>query len=306
MANVDKATRLLNSVVLDSYCNSNQANKDNKVTEFLLLPNNEKPISFRNKTHQQIRILFDELNPALKNLISKNYGCDIRQIKILPDSNNNRIGADSIVNYVKQNKNMIQRLELKFGAKTDKNIGNTEMDRIFEIPGEEKKFKDMLLSVKLKQRSFVNNTKNPDLNKLSSNLEKLLIESSDFFKDLLIKKKLILNQTRLIQAMKATGAIDHSENMENMLTVRIDYASDVNRAIKTLPKPDLSGEWKITRIQKQVDSNRIEIRTSNNKNDIKFLLNWKNNHVYNNFKYPSLMGLGTSSWNVWIYPKEQR
>jgi hypothetical protein len=306
MPNVDKATRLLNSVVLDSYCHSNQTIKDNKIIEFVSLPNNEKPISYRNKTHQQIKIFFDALNPALKNLISESYGCDTRQIRILPDSNDNRIGADSIVHYVKQGKKMLQRLELKFGAKTDKNIGNAEMDKIFEIPGEEKKFRDMLLSVKQKQRTFVNNVKNADLEKISSNLEKLLIETSDFFKDLLIKKKLILNQTRLIQAMKATGAIDQSENMENMLIVRIDYAREVNRAIKVLPKPDLNGEWKITSIQKQKESNRIEVRTTNKKNDIKFLLNWKNNHVYNNIEYPSLMGLGTSSWNVWIYPNESQ
>ena len=303
MANVDKATRILNCVLLDTFSVKNEFEKQNICERFFSLPNNEKPITYRNRTLNEINAFFSNLNIELKKVISTNYGCKLEEIKILEDSKDNKIGADLIVNFSKNKKIETHRIELKFGAKTDKNIGNSEMNQIFEISDSSVNFTNKFSEIKNQQRKFIDNQKNESLEALYSNLEKLLVERSIFFNNLLDKKKIKLNQDRLIQTMTTSGAVKNKQYMENMLTIRIDYCDIVSAGFKIIKKPNLSGEWKIKSIQKQQESNRIEIRVANENKVIKFLLNWKNNYKYKNKKYPALAGLGSSSWNVWILNK---
>jgi hypothetical protein len=126
----------------------NKNEKDELISEFYSISETEKPVSFRNVDKEKIKIFFDKINSCLRDSINlllqkqENNSCTVRYLK--QDSNNNRIGSDLVIECLSNdgNKTFI-KCELKFGNKTDRNIGNRSLDNIFTINNQNNFFTEL-------------------------------------------------------------------------------------------------------------------------------------------------------------------
>jgi hypothetical protein len=72
MANVDKATRILNFVASNDYSKLNPCKKKEVVNNFASLVDSIKPSSFRGVSKDSIEKYFNELNMAITKSIKQN------------------------------------------------------------------------------------------------------------------------------------------------------------------------------------------------------------------------------------------
>ncbi|WP_029513021.1 hypothetical protein [Mycoplasmopsis iners] len=305
MADVDKSIRILNFVVSDKYLKSSKEQQNEIIKEFLEIPDSNKPISFRNRSYNDLEKFFSICNFQVRKIIEINN--ESKMIDLLEDTNNNLVGADLIAAQEKDNFVYSQRIELKFGAETLANIGNDSMNTIFGLNNSQVNFVSLAKNLKNKQQKFVIDEKNGANEKSFSNLESLI---NDFVKQLnfLNQNKLMkINKDELNNLLNTTGSIKNSHLVgNNLLKLFINYKKDIKQSITVAKKLNLDGEWTIKSIKKSEDSNRVEIKISNSINVVKFLLNWKNSYKKNNEVYPAKLGVGSSSWNVWVYEEKSK
>lgn len=297
--NVDKATRILNKMVIDKFNESSINEKEKIIHEFLSIDNHNKPISFRNKDYKEIEYFAINVNQEFKNIISSILNKHI--IKIEEANKNNKIDSDVIITYINENKN-IQTIngELKFGSKTDANIGLKTFDKIFTITDKNKSFLKLFQNIKEKQIDFIqtfpNNTEEEILKNLEFNINNLLKEIKTF--------DIIINNENLNKLLTTTGSIDKIKNDFPLLKFKINWNKSINNSIKEINDFIPSNTWEIQSIDVSENSKiRIQFIISSENNLVKFLLNWKNSYIYNGKKYKAKCGLGTSSFNVWIHRK---
>ncbi|WP_029513791.1 hypothetical protein [Mycoplasmopsis primatum] len=218
--------------------------------------------------------------------------CD-EEITLNEDSTDNKKGADLVV--VDNKLDTIARIELKFGNETIRNIGNKTMSYLFTLSNSAQSFDSLFSDISKSQRSFVlqNNLLPNDDEKIDQNLKKLLSDKLASISDIKV------NDERIDQLLKTTGNI--KENVgEKIFKVKISYNDDINKSIKMVELPNSTGIWKIQNISLAPKSSRLQIIISNESISVKFLLNWKNNYKFNGLKYAARLGLGSSSWNVWV------
>jgi hypothetical protein len=298
MPNVDFSTRLLNRAALDSYKKLSKIEREKITESFYELPETQKPITFRHVELNEINIFFDQLNLSVKRTLLEHYKVD--ELKILPDSNDNRVGSDLVIEIETKDKVIKKRLEVKFGAETKRNIGNNTMDKVFPCSNNPLFFSQLFKEITQKQRNFVLNTKG-DLDLYYSNLEELLKIASLSIINQRNEGRLSVNSSVMKDLLSSTGALGKSDQVKDIETIRIDYNKVPNKIVKMLSNPDLSGQWKFEKIGMAPSAIRLEIKAANEFVEAKFLLNWKNNFHINGKEYAAKLGLGITSWNVWIY-----
>ncbi len=298
MPNVDFSTRLLNKAALDSYKQLSKIEREKISNAFYELPETQKPITFRSVSLNDINNFFEQLNSSIKRTLLDHY--KVQDLKIFPDSNDNRVGSDLIIEIESKGKVIKKRMEVKFGSETKRNIGNNTMDKVFPCSNNPIFFSQLFKEITRKQRNFVLNTK-ADLDLYYSNLEELLKVASLSIINHRDEGKLSVNSSVMKELLSSTGAIGKSDQVRDIETIRIDYNKLPNKIVKMLSNPDLSGEWKFEKIGMAPSAIRVEIKAANEFVEAKFLLNWKNNFHFNGQEYPAKLGLGVTSWNVWIY-----
>lgn len=298
MANVDRATRILNFVASDEFNKKSIIEKNKIINDFSSISNREKPTSFRNVNDKDLSIFFYGLNSKVKSIISKVINND--DIVLIEDSQDNRVGADLIV-ISKNTRVELRKVELKFGSETNRNIGNNTMDKIFSITNENYSFSSLFSDISTSQRNFIskNNLEPKDSYFIDKNLDKILDGKINVLQNLLENNKLILNRGMMSQLLLSTGSIDNFTDKE-IIKINISYNLDMNKAIKILDLPNVEGNWEIKSIEKSPQSTRIVIFVNNDFITTKFLLNWKNNYTFKGLKYSAKLGLGSTSWNVWV------
>lgn len=298
MPNVDFSTRLLNRAALDSFKELSKVERKKIANSFYQLPENQKPITFRHVDLNDINNFFDQLNLSVKSTLLEHYKVD--ELKILPDSNDNRVGSDLVIEIKDNGKVIKKRVEVKFGSETKRNIGNNTMDKVFPCSDNPLFFSQLFKEITQKQRNFVLNTKG-DLDLFYSNLEELLKIASIAIVNQRNEGRMSVNSSVMKDLLSSTGSIGKSDQVRDIETIRVDYNKVPNKIVKMLSNPNLSGQWKFEKIGMAPSAIRVEIKAANEFVEAKFLLNWKNNYHLNGKEYPAKLGMGITSWNVWIY-----
>jgi hypothetical protein len=298
MPNVDFSTRLLNMAALDSYKQLCRIDREKITRSFCELPETQKPITFRHVDFNDINNFFEALNSSVKRALVEHYKVD--DLKILADSNDNRVGSDLIIEIETKGEVIKKRIEVKFGSETKRNIGNNTMDKVFPCSNNPLFFSQLFKEITQKQRNFVLKTKG-DFDLYYANLEKLLKIASLSIINQLNEGRLSVDSTIMKDLLSSTGAIGRIDQVRDIETIRIDYNKVPIKIVKMLSNPNLSGQWKFEKIGMAPSATRVEIKAANEFVEAKFLLNWKNNFHINGKEYAAKLGLGITSWNVWIY-----
>jgi hypothetical protein len=268
------------------------------VYNFSVLPDAQKPISFRNKTKMDLFAFFKKLNCQLKRIIEGYFS--ERVISVCEDSHDNKVGSDLYVSTTNSRELNVHHVELKFGSETNRNIGNKSMDQIFTVEEGRNSFAEMFREVREKQKKFMSN--NPNKIDLGyKHLYDLLKEVSDALSSLKRDGKFTVNSSMMRVLLTTTGSFDTHEYLDDLLKIRVDYSTEILDSLKIMDQPNISGLWEVEKIGMAENSIRVEIKTKNAFISTKFLLNWKNDYTYLGIKYPAKLGLGSSSWNVWIF-----
>lgn len=299
MANVDMATRILNFVSSDKYKSLNHTQKTNTVFKFYRLTTRQKPISFREASQEELFVFFDNLNDEVRKKIS-----DIHKtvnFSLEEESDDNKVGADLLIKSNLPNLNNT-RIELKFGSETNRNIGNNTMDEVFSVKNQLKYFTDTFREIRVKQQRFVSESKeklNDEV--IDDNLNKVLLDIVERMSNLYNDSDIVVDSEKMAQLLLATGSIDNLDENSELLKMNVKFTSNIDDAVNLIDLPNVTGDWKIKSIEMAPNSTRIVIWTENKFIRTKFLLNWKNNKTFNGKKYAAKLGLGSSSWNVWVY-----
>jgi len=298
--NIYKAIQILEKACTSEFFNLTIKEKEIIIKKFINIPDENKPISFRNISNKELLIFFTNLYKLLKSKIEENYNEKV--IAILIGNKDNKIDADLIIKC----KNKTFNCELKFGNETNSNIGNKNMDKIFQF----KSFTNLFinhLNIKIwkdqRQTAYILERKERTYEEISN---KLLLKLSEYLENIIeIMKtnKCNINSKLINNILMTSGS--NENNTSQLIKFRIDYNKVPEKIIKVISIHNFNDVWNLKDIKKASKSERIEITLENNCYDIIFLLNWKNNYKNKNFKfkYNAKLGLKTSSWNVWLKSK---
>ncbi len=240
MPDVDKAVRLLTHACTSYFHNQSESYKRSVISEFVDLPDANKPSEIRGKTPHQIYDYFNRLYCDVVEAISDTFECDV--VELREDSNNNKIGSDLIAtirygNYIKE-----EKIELKFGKETLKAIGLETFDKIFVVDFEKGFFTETFAEVKNNQRDFAYNHPG-NVNMLISNLEKQLLPIINKSNEMVKNGHLRINSNEIASQLSGTGSIDSNKIVDIPTKLFVNWNS-----INVSEKLDMSGDWKIIEI----------------------------------------------------------
>lgn len=293
MANVDEATRLLNLFCTDIFFNYDRLKKESYYNLFFNIPDENRPESYRKRNRVELSNFFDFMNARVRKTVE--MVTNLIAVSIMGGSKDNKDGADLIVTFNDKSK---ADIELKFGQETNRNIGNSTMDKIFRIEGGET-FVKIGDKIRKSQNECANNVHNDELI-IESNLHKELLSIYDELNDLFINKKISLDYNSILSELKKSGSSSFNNNNNKYIKIAVLYKS---KAFSCFDVISLNGfeknNWRIREIQLG-NKNRINIFINNDFLNAKFVLNWKNNFIKDGKVYKAKLGLGTSNWNVWI------
>ena len=296
MPDVDEAVRLLTKACTTDFYNRNITSKRAVINAFLNLSEDNRPVITRKKTNSQIEEFFKRLYPNLSKIISKHFGHDVLLLK--EDSKNNRKGSDLIATINYNGRIEEERIELKFGQETLRAIGLETFDKIFPIDKNKGFYAKAFAKVKENQRAFAKRNKGK-VDLLISNLEKQLLPIINKSNELAENGCLQINSKEIAILLSSTGSIDSKQPLVIPTKLNVGWKS-----IKVSEKLDLTGDWKITEISPSKEKGaRINFIVTNGRVEAKFLLHWKNDMVFDGFKYPSRTGINTYCFNVWAWRK---
>ncbi len=296
MPDVDEAVRKLTEACTTEFHNQNDASKRVLIDAFCRIPDENRPLFTRRKTDSQIRGLFNRLYLDVKKKISEYFGHEVLFLK--EDSKNNKKGSDLIATIKYGGRLEEERIELKFGQETLKAIGLESFDKIFRVDSDRYYFATIFNIVKEHQREFaLLNRGKVDL--LIANLERQLYPIIKWCNFQVETGRLHIESREMAKQLSSTGSISSGEPLIIPTKLKIGWNS-----IKVSEKLDLTGEWKITEISPSKEKGaRINFIASNGKVVTKFLLHWKNDLVFDGFKYPARTGINTYCFNVWARRK---
>lgn len=296
--NVYQATKLLEFYCSDDFVNLTLAIKTQLINEFLKIDAQLKPQRFRHLNQSQLEHFTSTINGVLKTNLKDDLNAK-QIVKITTSFNNNRLGADLIVFYQPKSDHAIAiaNIELKFGHETLRNIGNEQMQQIFNLQNKEWwNFEIFSKNLKTNQQDLIKT--NPEISEaqLVSHLDQFLEQNCKQMQNLTI------NQSAILGLINRTTKLKFNDRYEELKTLKYQIKPDLT-LIKTATNDEqlsLKSQWKIIHIKKADQSARIEIICANQTWKLKFLLNWKNSAYFNNQKWSAKCGLGTSSWNMWL------
>lgn len=294
MPDVDRAVRLLTHACTTYFHNQNESYKKSVINEFYNLPDVNKPSEMRGKSYSQLVQYFNRLYQDVVDAISETFECDVDLLK--EDSNNNKIGADLIATIRYDEIKKDEKIELKFGKETLRAIGIATFDKIFVVDYDTGFFTEIFTDVKNNQRKFaLDNPGEVDL--LISNLEKQLSPIIEKSNELADSGHLRINSNEMALQLSGTGSIDSEDEASVPTKLFVGWNS-----INVSEKLDLSGDWRIIEISPSKDKGaRINFIASNGKVETKFLLHWKNDMVFDGYKYPAKTGINSYCFNVWAW-----
>lgn len=293
--NVDKATRLLNKMIVDEFHSYTEKQKAEIIQDFFNISDQNKPISFRNKSIHEISFFAININKEFRKIIKEILKKDVFSIE--KSSNNNKIGSDITITFQEKNIQTTINGELKFGNKTDANIGLNTINEIFQFKNKEFSFFENLKSISKAQYSLLEKHPNIDEEELLKNLELLIQRIVIDLKN----QEISINNYSLDKLLLSTGSISNWNN-NNLLKFRIDYKKNIKNSISKIDEIKKNNLWKIKHIIAAKNNRRIEIMVidSNNQYQVKFLLNWKNSFYFRQRRISSKCGLKTPCFNVWL------
>lgn len=265
------------------------------------IPNERQKVKvFRNKTAEDIGQILMRLSEEIrKSIISKYYpngGITLNDIILRQSSDNNREGAD--LYHICGTKRIV--IEVKFGDETSRNIGMTMFEKIFGT--NVFTCATSLNARKRWEQLFLSEGRNESLQ--FERLWAAINEAIDAFNSLNENRGFVLplaNQEYMEkEILNTTGS--GGEQEEFMKFVLDGETFDDFKKI-----PTGIGRWTIGRVHHVdgVDVSRcnVYVRNYDTNVEIKYVLNWKNNHpLLGNVcdKVSAKLGFGTPSWNVWV------
>lgn len=294
--NVDKAVRKLNKMIIDDFLIKNSDEQKKEIYEFIEINDKEKPISFRQKDYNEILFFVENVNSELKKTI-ENISNE-KVLRIIEDSNNNKIGSDVLIYFKNGNK---LYGEIKFGSQTNANIGIDNFSKIFIFKNKSVIWKNIFGEIKDKQRELFD--KNNDISEIEliENLEKIVNDIAIN----LNKEEIIINNDELNRLLLTTGSPENIKSNFEFLKFKIKCSNKVSDLVEIIDDFKPAKDWKIEDISFSISSkHRLQFIVSNTTHRIKFLLNWKNDCIYKKRKFKAKCALGTSSFNVWVYNKK--
>ena len=297
MPDVDEAVRKLTEACTTDFYNQSNAFKRVLIDAFCRIPDKNRPLFTRGKTNSQIEGLFNRLYIDVKKKISEYFGREVLFLK--EDSKNNKKGSDLIATIRYGGYTKDERIELKFGQETLKAIGLESFDKIFMVDSDRHYFETIFTIVKEKQREFaLQNRGKVDL--LIANLERQLYHVIKGCNEKVRHGSLNINSWEMAKQLSSTGSVRSGEPLIIPTKFKIGWNS-----ITVSEKLDLSGIWKITEISPSKEKGaRINFIATNGKVETKFLLHWKNDMVFDGFKYPARTGINSYCFNVWAWRKK--
>ncbi len=260
MANVDKCVREAEN----GLCGNIEIHANN----IFKLPTSNKVILFKNKNIPYIINCLSSYQEYIKetiiNIFYKNINIDMKDIELKPSSDDNKDGAD--VFHILPNGKRID-IEVKFGSKTDKQIGQ---DSFMDIFGTDVFKKALSVSQRKEWVRLYKIDRNDENQK--KRLEDVLNAAVNEFNSKNIKVSKELNNL----------IIDNSGDTSKTGDYYLQF-NEVNGKFKLIHDHNFlkSANWTVDKIRK-IDSNtkrvNIFIRDINTQTKIKFVLNWKNNY----------------------------
>lgn len=246
---------------------------------------------FQNKDPEEINTIINNASSEIKKfIVDKFYNGELRDIVLYPASRNNKEGSD--LYHMVNNQQRID-IEVKFGAKTDRNIGK---DRFVEFFGSSVFSEALALEIRggwvkqyiqerdsQKQFERLFSSLNKAIEKFNLNLPRQLEKS----------KQEIMEQ----EIMQSVGGVDNRVNL-----FKFNITNDGCKYIKSFPTSE--GTWTILKVHYLDDTvKRVNVFVYNETTNvqIKFVLNWKNNYDIPGIgKVQAKLGFGSFNWNVWV------
>jgi len=258
---------------------------------------NERVLIFRGKEAQDIEFILQTCSQTIKaHIIDRFYpnsNVSINDISLEHGSNNNKEGADLI--HILPNKERID-IEVKFGEKTDKNIGMDKFEKIFGSQAFSKalskenrnKWRELYCQELDEQKQLdrlfsVLNVAITEFNKYQENRNYTLTKEEQKF----MEDELNTSGTSNTKGNYYLKFVLKGNNLSSFGHLTTGIGSWVIQSVKPLYS-------KVKRVNVFVKNYTTNIQ-------IKYTLNWKNNYKYKNgLRAAAKLGLKTPNWNVWI------
>ena len=302
MPGLYKAISILNFVCSSEFTKLTEREKEAKAEKFFKIESSKKPKTISKASKQSLLRFFKKLNPYIKQKISEHFNkrvCELRE----DHPNQNKEGSDlvAILEDEQCNKTKIN-VELKFGEETNRNIGNDTMDSLFPIdPCRNITFSEIVPRISQQQKEFVDNHPDANDDDIEQNLSVLVIDGfSSLLNDLKESKQITPNSKAIQKLLTTTGSLNSRTTIKDLIKFRIDYGRNLDDCVTLIRNPNVNGNWEIEYANKAPRSIRSVIIATNGVVKAKFLLHWRNKYEYRGRPYAARLGLGSSSWNVWL------
>jgi len=294
MPDVDLSVRFLTKACTSDYNDSPFNEKMHLIDEFIKLPQSNIPSEMRGKNRKQITDYILNLFSNVKNAIEETFECDV--VSLYEDSKDNKVGSDLIAKIRYDSKITNEKIELKFGKETLRAIGIATFNKIFIVDYESGYFVEKFADCKDNQRKFADEHPG-DVENLIKNLSYQLAPIIDDTNNKKNNGVLHIDSNEMISQLSGTGSINSNEIVVAPTKLYLTWSG-----INVSEQLDLSGKWSINEISPSTEKGaRINFLVSNGKTEAKFLLHWKNDMVYNGYKYPAKTGINSYCFNVWAW-----
>ncbi len=259
---------------------------------------------FRKKDAKGIEIILKNCSKTIKayiiNRFYHNNRISINDISLKHGSDNNKVGADLI--HILPNKKSID-IEVKFGEKTDKNIGMAVFEKIFgsqafsKALSKEKRnewrelYCQELDEQKQLDRLFsILNLAIKEFNEYQENRNYTLTkEEQEFMED---------------EILNTSGTNNTKGNYYLKFILDGDNFSSFGCLTTGI------GSWiiePVNALSANVKRVNVYVKNYDTNIQIKYTLNWKNDYKYKNgLRASAKLGLKTPNWNVWVTAEIQK
>lgn len=252
---------------------------------------------------EETNFFIAEMPFIFKNILLKDLNA--KQILTIYSANNdNMIDNDLKIRFIDKigNEKLID-CELKFGHETVKNIGKNIFLNILDNNNVKIVFSVFLENIKKTQRNIKEKlfSSNETIDNIIKKLELSLVANVEkFVKN---NQETINVNARFIQKLLLSGGhISTDGKKKELIKYNIAFNSITKeidiKNITLKPEELLFSELNIF---KSSTNNRVVLLGTNNYYSLRVILNWKNTYKdLNNIKWKAKLGLGTSSWNIFL------
>lgn len=262
------------------------------------IDNTERVKVFRNKNANGISDILKNCSRTIKAYIIgkfyKDMNISINDITLIHGSNNNKVGADLL--HILPNQKSID-IEVKFGEKTDKNIGMAIFEKIFGC-----KFFSIALSKEKREEwkdlYLDEQSETNQLNRLSLVLNEAIEKFNTFqeSKNFTLTKE---EQTFMENEILNTSG---SNNTKGNFYIKFILDGENFSSLGCLSTG--IGCWiidPVSELSPNIKRVNVYVKNYDTNIQIKYTLNWKNNfHYKNGIVAPAKLGLSSPNWNVWV------